>query len=145
MLLFHLMISSVRSSFQQPLEHKFHNFRQQMGLLLYLWGRVLEPQERAERGQLTKSDVKFAFREGRKMLPPLRGYEVGVDEGLVFSWLTWRFFPKFCSKLDGIGTQGGLGILTEILGKDFWNRSLSTVCRCHRDLSSTSGDAKEVP
>eukprot|EP00434_Breviolum_minutum_P037101 symbB.v1.2.032884.t1/scaffold4009.1/size46459/3 len=35
----------------------------------------LERKERAERGQLTKSDVKYAFREGRKMLPPLRGYE----------------------------------------------------------------------
>lgn len=58
-------------------------------------------QERAERGQLTKSDVKFAFREGRKMLPPLRGYEVGLKGlmchgGGVFLVVCGGVFPPIC-------------------------------------------------
>jgi len=32
-------------------------------------------QERAQCGQLTAADLKFAHLEGRKMMPELRGYE----------------------------------------------------------------------
>lgn len=77
------------------------NFCQQMASKNCGVASFFNRQERAERGQLTKSDVKFAFREGRKMLPPLRGYEVGLKGlmchgGGVFLVVCGGFFPPIC-------------------------------------------------
>ncbi|CAL1130913.1 unnamed protein product [Cladocopium goreaui] len=57
-------------------------------------------QERAQCGQLTAADLKFAHLEGRKMMPELRGYEarVGINWIIFFFWenYVWLFLGIYC-------------------------------------------------